>query len=181
MGDAFYHNIKRRIKSPAYRISVSLEHLSGTIDRFISSYGLQMNPEFQRGHVWTEEQQVAFVEYIFTGGGPSGKDIFFNCRGWMNEFDRNMVLVDGLQRITALLRFINNEIPLFGHLLKEYDRPVYMLRVHEIFINVNDLKTEAEVLQWYLEMNTGGTPHTIEEIARVTKMLEDLKEGDSHA
>ena len=26
--------------------------------------GLQLNPKFQRGHVWTEEQQIAFLEYF---------------------------------------------------------------------------------------------------------------------
>lgn len=35
---------------------------------------------------------------------------------------------------------------------------------HTIKVNVNDLKTEKEVLQWYVDMNAGGTPHTKEEI-----------------
>jgi hypothetical protein len=39
--------------------------------------------------------------------------------------------------------------------------------------NINDLKTKAEVLQWYLDFNTGGTVHSDEEITRVRKMLED--------
>ena len=31
-------------------------------------------------------------------------------------------------------------------------------------ININDLPTRKDVLQWYLEMNSAGTPHTKEEI-----------------
>lgn len=38
-------------------------------------------------------------------------------------------------------------------------------------INVNDLKTRDEVLQWYIDINAGGTPHTKEEIERVRAML----------
>lgn len=41
-------------------------------------------------------------------------------------------------------------------------------------INVNDLKTEREVLQWYVDMNAGGTPHTKEEIQKVKDMISKL-------
>jgi hypothetical protein len=40
---------------------------------------------------------------------------------------------------------------------------------------VNDLKTEAEVLRWYLEINAGGTPHTEEELDKVRKMLKKAR------
>lgn len=39
---------------------------------------------------------------------------------------------------------------------------------------VNDLQTEKEVLQWYVDMNSGGTPHTNDEIERVKKMIQEL-------
>lgn len=50
-----------------------------------------------------------------------------------------------------------------------------MLNTHTIKLNVNDLKTEREVLQWYIDMNAGGTPHTTEEIDRVKKLINDLE------
>lgn len=43
-----------------------------------------------------------------------------------------------------------------------------------ITIHVNDLQTEKDVLQWYVEMNEGGTPHTEEEIQRVKDMIGKL-------
>ncbi len=43
-----------------------------------------------------------------------------------------------------------------------------------MYLNVNDLKTEKEVLQWYVDMNAGGTPHTDKEIERVKRMIEQL-------
>ena len=42
-----------------------------------------------------------------------------------------------------------------------------------MIFHVNDLKTKKEVLQWYIEMNTGGTPHSQEEILRVKNMLNE--------
>ena len=44
-----------------------------------------------------------------------------------------------------------------------------------MILNVNDLKTEKEVLQWYVDMNAGGTPHTNEEIERVKRMIKELE------
>lgn len=46
---------------------------------------------------------------------------------------------------------------------------------HTLRLNVNNLKTEKEVLQWYIDMNVGGTPHTSEEIGSVKKMIEELE------
>ena len=77
--------------------------------------------------------------------------------------------VDGLQRLTAALAFLHDEIPAFGHYYSEYEDKL-PFDVDFIF-NVNDLKTKAEVLQWYIEMNAGGTPHDSKEIDRVKALL----------
>ena len=44
-------------------------------------------------------------------------------------------------------------------------------------IVVNDLQTREEVLQWYLELNSAGTPHSKEELDRVKALL--ARERDS--
>lgn len=86
---------------------------------------------------------------------------------------KNYVCVDGLQRITATQRFIHNEIKVFGSYYKEFEDSLRVLPATMI-LNVNDLKTEKEVLQWYVDMNIGGTPHTSDEIKRVRKMIQEL-------
>lgn len=115
---------------------------------------------------------------FFLKGGKSGNIIYFNCPSWYwlvpdgayNEF----VCVDGLQRLTAICRFINNEIKVFGSYFNEYT-DLAILNRHPIKFNVNDLKTEREVLQWYVDMNAGGTPHTTKEIERVKKLIDNLE------
>ena len=81
-----------------------------------------------------------------------------------------MQLVDGLQRLTACLRFLRGEISAFGHYLAEYE-DLHALGGIRLSFRVNDLKTRAEVLRWYLEINTGGVVHTEEEIAKVEALL----------
>lgn len=84
----------------------------------------------------------------------------------------DFVCVDGLQRITAVLEFMSNEIKVFGSYYREFEDS--MPSNAELFFNVNNLQTEKEVLQWYVDMNAGGTPHTNYEIERVRNMIREL-------
>lgn len=68
----------------------------------------------------------------------------------------------------------SNEIRVFGLLYSEFEGETDLIR-HSMIINVNDLKTKKEVLQWYIQMNAGGTPHTQEEIDRVNKLMEECE------
>ena len=158
-----------------YQVNVDLAYLKDFIHRQCGeeelgkNAALDLNPDFQRGYVWTEDQQIKFVEYLLRGGKTT--PIYFNCKGWMRNFEGPFVIVDGKQRLNACMRFINNEIKAYSHYLNEYEDGLRMSRAN-LVININDLKTRKEVLNWYLELNTGGTVHTNDEIEKVKKLIE---------
>lgn len=158
----------------SYQVNMPLRYLKERIEEWIAEDGLELNPDFQRGHVWTEEQQVKYIEFLLRGG-KSSRVIYFNNPYWMSmapkDGYREFVCVDGLQRLTACFRFLNNEIPAFGLLYNLFEDKIPF--DIDLLVNVNNLKTRKEVLQWYLEMNSGGTVHSDEEIAKVRKMLEE--------
>ena len=62
---------------------------------------------------------------------------------------------------------------MFGSYFSEYEDRINITHA-AMYLNVNDLKTEREVLQWYVDMNAGGTPHTSDEIEKVRKMIQEL-------
>ncbi len=156
-----------------YTGDIPLGFLKDKIKGWEKEMNLQLNPDFQRGHVWTTEQQIAFMEFILRGGKSSA--IQFNHPGWMNSFKGEFVCVDGLQRLTAIVKFVSNELAVFnGNYLKDFDDPEWLLRRYDIKIRINNLKTRKEVLKWYLEMNSGGTPHTKDEIEKVESMLKNI-------
>lgn len=152
----------------SYQVNVPLRYLKDSIKKYIDEYDLQLNPDFQRGYVWTVEQQIKYVNFLLRGG-KSANVIYLNHPGWMGTFRGEFVCVDGLQRVTACLRFLNNEIRSFGFFYHEYVDKI-PLEV-ELTVNVNNLKTKKEVLQWYLEMNSGGTMHTVEQLNMVRELL----------
>ena len=141
------------------------------IDRMVEEDGLQLIPDFQRGHVWTTEQQIAYVEFLLRGG-ITGRVVYLNNPNWnrpRNKTYTDFVCVDGLQRITAVCKYIKNQLPVFGCLYKDYEDSIRILNTMRI--NVNDLQSRKEVLQWYLDYNTGGTVHSDAEINRVKELL----------
>lgn len=165
-----FDEIPQFTKQGSWRANVDIETLVRRIDIWVKEYGLQLNPDSQRGHVWTEAQQSAFAEFILRGG-MTGRDLYFNQPGWMADFSGEFVCVDGLQRITALQRFANNELKAFGQSFREFGGRLNQLN-HYMTAHGNNLQTRREVLQWYIEMNAGGTPHSKAEIDRVKSMID---------
>lgn len=175
-----FKDIPKLTSQGAYEPSVELRYVKDWVVKNQDDLGLQLNPDFQRGNVWTEEQQINYVQFILKGG-TSSKVIMFNYPFWGNFVEKpgaynEMVCVDGLQRLTAVMRFIDNEIKVFGSYYKEFkDKPSFETALK---FNVNNLKTKAEVLQWYLELNSAGTVHSADELAKVKGLLDKELQGN---
>jgi hypothetical protein len=162
-----FSDILQMTKPSNYRVNVGWKYLKKHIGRDRNP-PFDINPDFQRGHVWTKEQKIAYVEFKLKGG--SGSDIIqTNCPGWMNDFRGPYVLVDGKQRLTAVLDFLDDKLPVFNHYYSEFEGRIP--HTCDFIWCVNDLETKKEVLAWYVELNTGGTLHTKEEIDKVLEMI----------
>ena len=109
-----FSNIPKFTRDGSYAVDYPFHSLVKWIEREQAEEGLQLNPDFQRGHVWTETQQIAYVEFMLRGG-KTGRTLYFNCPSWNHpvpEGDYNeFVCVDGLQRITAITRFVHSQLP----------------------------------------------------------------------
>ena len=154
---------------------MNLEHLQTLRDHLarqdpsdfrMDDHSPDLDPDFQRGHVWTRDQQIAFVEFCLRGG-TSGRNLYFNSPRFISQRE-GLVMVDGKQRLTAVLSWMRGDFPVFGDTWREDLGPLPFSDHNTSFrVHVNNLKTRAEILRWYLEMNEGGTPHTAQELERV--------------
>jgi hypothetical protein len=137
---------------------------------------LDLDPDFQRAHVWDDGKRAAYVEFILRNG-QSARDLLFNCVGWNEDFRGPYVIVDGKQRLEAVRRFMRNDLAIT--LPEVADRQLVLsdfedrIRCMTCYFNwkVNDLPDRASVLRWYLEINSGGVVHTAEELERVRRLL----------
>lgn len=172
--EPMFKNIPQLTNSGTYQVHVPWTYLNSWNSDLVKD----VDPEFQRAHVWSERQQIAYVEFVLRGG-HSSKDLYWNCIGWMGSRmgDYPLVLVDGKQRHHAVQRFMHNEIRVFGYYFNQFtDR----LPLDAAFImHVNNLPSYAHVLQWYIELNAGGVAHTDEEIEKVRNLLTHEREKNA--
>lgn len=163
-----FGDIPQFTRPAAYSVDIGWDYLPDYYAHAVLDGKLNVSPDFQRGYVWTSEQKVRYVEFILQGG-MTGRDIYTNCPDWHIGGRTDYVLVDGKQRLDAVLGFLNNEFPIFGgNYRRDYTGPMPL--VANFRWHVNQLKTRDEVLQWYIDLNRGGTVHSDEEIDRVRAM-----------
>lgn len=169
-----FSDIQPFISKGDYEVNVALKRLERTLQEMAEDYKLELNPDFQRGRVWSEAQQISYVEFLLRGGATA-RVIYFNSPAFSGgtargDLDDTILCVDGLQRLTAILAFLRNQIRVFGYFYNEYDDE--LTQDHTLRFNVNSLLNRKDVLQWYLDFNSGGTVHSEEELARVRALLE---------
>lgn len=168
----------QKYRTGSYEVDVSFEHLVQHLNNMSVDYGLELCPDFQRGVVWDELRQVKFVEHILKGG-TNAKVIYFNSPVWAGftesecDLEETIVCVDGLQRLTSVMKFLNNEIKAFDYYYNEFEGriPFYM----GLKFNINNIQTRKELLEWYLELNEGLMVHEKSELERVRELLEKEK------
>lgn len=163
-----FKDIPKFIYGGSYVVNAPFEIIPRMIDEYVKD-GLIIEPDFQRAHVWNDNQRSAFFEFLLKKGEGSN-EIKFNCPNWScGKRVGDFVLVDGLQRLTACLKFLDNKIPAFGLLYNEFEGKIDFLT--GLVFRINELSTRKEVLEWYLQINTGGTVHTDDELNKVRELL----------
>lgn len=186
-----------------------LEHLSlNAADRqareivrsFSESFGLDLNPPYQRGRVWNEDQKIALIRSWLTGT-PTGV-VIFNDRStpeWKgaNGYDPTerdepiYACIDGQQRISAAREWFGDELavpaswfePEHVERTEETDDGPYVrwsgltLVRQRHFANRAHLTvatarvaTVQEEAAIYLLVNGGGTPQTEADMANAARV-----------
>lgn len=142
---------------------------------FIERKKVDFNPEYQRGIEWKESQQVKFVEWILRGG-DTGK-LYFNDP----KFRRgggSLEIVDGKQRLYSFVRFLKNEFTVFNDFVEGgvtySDIENQIPFVAKLRYAVNTISDKNELLNWFLDLNRGGTYVSDTHIEKVKAMIEKI-------
>ena len=141
-----------------------------------------LNPDYQRGPVWTKDQQEKFIGHVLSGGeapliyvqryerpdnAPEGSDYW----------DLPLEVIDGQQRLRAITAFIEGEIgaqvchsgkwhTYYFSQMHEGERSPMDLCSRVVYVDLS----RTDRLRFYLRLNI-GVAHTEEELDRVRKML----------
>lgn len=156
----------------SYILNMVLGSATAVYDR------INMDPDYQRGHVWIDRQASLFLGHVLDGGDIpkiylQRYDSQANVGPGEDYLRMPMEIIDGKQRLQAIARWMRDEIPALCHdsTVIWYrdtsipERRSLMLRLYYV-----DLPRAAR-LRFYLRLNRGGSVHTDGEIARVEALL----------
>ena len=129
---------------------------------------LELRPDFQRNEVWSKAAQIMLIDTIIRGI-PIPK---IYIKSIMNEGNTYRVVIDGQQRLTAILKFVQNELVLG----KPYEGEYIGKRFNELPDDVQN-----EILRYKIDINEIFNP-TDEEIrdlySRVNKYTVQLNKQE---
>jgi len=159
----------RRIKPPSWfraeQLAMPIEMIYARdlyVDRPLEDgerrLGRYILPPFQRPAVWTRGQQVRFIESLWAGL-PVGAYVF-NQRPDHQPTSPSGWLLDGQQRLTAVIAYVNDEFPVLDFTwseLPEADRRGFGFKPFIAYrTNTSDI---AECMEVYDRLAYGGTAH----------------------
>jgi hypothetical protein len=132
---------------------------------------LNLSPDYQRGSVWDEARQRAFIGHLLEGGTCPNLYI-------ARSPDGTETVVDGKQRLLAVTAFIEGAIPgdvtlpdgsIAPLWYKDFDERDRLCPQMDLPI-VYGRWTREEQIRFYLRLNSGGVAHTPEELAKAREL-----------
>lgn len=153
-----------------------------------------MDPSFQRNFVWKNKQMSELIESVIIGIPLPLIYLAESQKG-------DLVVVDGRQRLTTFVKFLNNEFRLNGlRILKEINGYGFSdlekdKRYSKYATNIEDFQLVVQVIKYptpdkvrfdiFDRVNRGGTPLNKQEMRNAlyqgqsTQMLQELSEGEA--
>ncbi len=156
--------IKRRYNTTS--ANWGMDQLVGMVTRG----DLNLNPSYQRGDVWSEEQRIKLIDSVMMGIGCPAifiREVDPGQRTWLEA-------VDGKQRITTFAKFMAGEFAWEGERYPDWDIvsqrrwnnfTVAIYKVHDI--------TDAETIELYERLNFCGVPHERSPLQQFVETLVD--------
>lgn len=182
-------------------IKVRRDFLSAReICMIVEDRSLDLNPDFQRYFVWNNAQKSSFIESLLLG---LPIPLFY----FSENTDRTFNVIDGLQRLTTLYQFMQNEFPIkkVSRLDRRYEGKYYKpdttkgigeekaldppmrrrIEITQFVINVIEASSPYQVkFDIFQRLNSGGKHLNNQEIRNciatppVRKLLRDMVNND---
>lgn len=161
---------------PSYRRVIASNSSIGSLARSVWEQGMNDHPDYQRGYVWTPEDEYRFLESVFSGRNL-GAFVILN-----KKYPEPYEVFDGKQRLNAFNKLTSGQISYkgyFWHQMSGLDR--YQAEDRSVLITIleGDQFSHTELLQMFMELNYSGVPQTQDHLSHVRELLEkELEKGE---
>jgi len=145
------------------------------LHQYLNKYGIDLNPDYQRGNVWTEEQQHRLIDSIYRNV-DIGKFAVIK-RPWGPDGNKPLTpklyeMLDGKQRLTALIAFYLGHLAYKGKYYNELsNRDQGHFMNYSVSYAESNFMTQEQKYRYFLKLNTTGTPVDPAHMERVANLL----------
>ncbi len=133
-------------------------------------WGVDMNPEYQRGNVWSLEDKVALIDSLFNDI-EIGRVVLMK-RDYEDERKEAYEIIDGKQRLTALSEFYEDRFQykgLFFSQMHPFDQNHFENKQLAVIEAPN--MSREKVIDYFIRVNTSGRPVNPEHLEKVKSMI----------
>ncbi len=135
------------------------------------SFGLNLEPDYQRGYVWTPDDKIKLIDSIFNNI-DIGKFVFIHLDNY--SLPKLYEILDGKQRVSTIIDFYEGRFKYKGYWYRDmcnHDR--YHFDMYHISVGNAKRMTKKQIYEYFLKLNTTGRPIDPEHINRVKKLYEE--------
>lgn len=164
---------------------VRLNFFQSQVESLLHSYygsyaGIDLNPDYQRGNVWGLEDKVSLIDSVFNLV-DIGKFVLIKLP--YEEGGKGFEVLDGKQRLTALLEFYEDRFQYKGKFFRELS---WKDRHHFLGFGISRAETRSEEItqeqkyKYFLKLNTSGKPQDPSHLQKVKELLTHEQEKVSY-
>jgi hypothetical protein len=156
----------------SYRDEVRVHYGNTSLSSLIHRYynGTNLDPEYQRGDVWTLEDKQKLIDSMFNNI-DIGKFTFIVLSVFESGFQWE--ILDGKQRLRSVIDFIEGKFQYRGVYFRDlhpHDRN-HIESYNVLYADTEGL-TDKQKCLYFLKLNISGKPQDPEHLAKVKKLME---------
>ena len=176
-----WHNVRpvtERMESFIKNKDVRIEFQNQTVESLLHYalfFGVDNNPDYQRGLVWSDEDKTNLIDSIFRNI-DIGKFVFVELPYQSVESPGYEVL-DGKQRLNAIVDYYLNKYPYKGVYYNDLSREekYWFLQRGVAIAKVREQITEEQKLKYFLMLNTTGHVMDKEHLKRIETRIQEIQ------
>jgi len=136
--------------------------------------GVDMDVDYQREHVWTKADKIALIDSVFNNV-EIGKFVFVQRN--MRAAGKLYEILDGKQRLTAIIEFVEDRLKYRGFYFSELSfRDQHKFTETNISYGYLENPSKEAIFETFIKLNTCGKPMASKHINHVKHLLKEFKE-----
>lgn len=142
-------------------------------------FGIDFNPDYQRGYVWTQEDKELLLDSVFKNIEIGKFALIHLSTSEWHERGFSYEILDGKQRLSTLIEFYENKLSYKGKYYNDLswkDRMTF--KHHNVSVAEVESENKKTILKYFLMLNRTGKAMDKAQLDKVENMLSEIEDNE---